>query len=103
MLCDPSLHQSYITKVVPDGGATPGAMLVCQDVDDLLDELGGRDVISVLGGPDEVIAHLLLVAFFSGILSAMRLQRKPSEAVMSKRIHYMHLQMTSFTLSRLVC
>lgn len=49
-------------------------MFVGEDVDDLLDELGGRHVVSVLGGTDQVVAHFLLVALLGRVLSAVRLE-----------------------------
>lgn len=64
-----------MTAVVPESRAAPSTVFVCEDVYNLLDELGGRDVIPVLGGPDQMIAHLLLITFLSGILSTLRLQK----------------------------
>ena len=57
----------------PGTGVPPGPMLVGEDVDDLLDQLCGGDVVAVLGRPDEVVAHLLLVALLRRVLSAVRL------------------------------
>lgn len=65
------IHQNDMTEVVPERRAAPGTVLICEDVYNFLDELGGCDVIPVLGGPDQVIAHLLLIAFLSGILSTL--------------------------------
>ena len=48
-------------------------MLVGEDVDDLLDQLRGGDVVAVLGRTDEVVAHLLLVALLRRVLSAVGL------------------------------
>lgn len=61
---------------LPCGGASPGAMFVRQDVDDLLDELHGRHMVAVLGCPDQVVAHSLLVPFVRRILRTGRLAWK---------------------------
>ncbi len=72
-----------MTEVVPERRAAPSTVLICEDVYNLLYELGGCDIIPVLGGPDQVIAHLLLVAFLSGILSTLRLQTKENKSLVS--------------------
>lgn len=54
--------------VLPCGGASPGAVFVRQDVDDLLDELHGRHMVTVFGCPDQVVAHSLLFPFVRRIL-----------------------------------
>lgn len=51
-------------------------MLVGQDVDDLLDELGGGHVVPVFGRPDQVVAHLLLVPLLRGVLRTVGLWEK---------------------------
>ncbi len=73
------IHTNDMTEVVPERRAAPSTVLICEDVYNLLYELGGCDIIPVLGGPDQVIAHLLLIAFLSGILSTLRLQTKENK------------------------
>ncbi len=73
------IHTNDMTEVVPERRAAPSTVLICEDVYNLLYELGGCDIIPVLGGPDQVIAHLLLVSFLSGILSTLRLQTKENK------------------------
>lgn len=55
-------------QLLPCGGASPGAMFVPQDVDDLLDELHGRHMVAVLGRPDQVVAHSLLGSLVRRVL-----------------------------------
>lgn len=50
-------------------------MLIGQDVEDLLFQLVGGHVVSVFGGADQVVAHLLLLATVGGVLGAVRLPR----------------------------
>lgn len=49
-------------------------MLIGQDVEDLLFQLVGSHMISVLSGANEVIAHFLLLSPVGGVLGAVRLQ-----------------------------
>lgn len=49
-------------------------MLVGENVKDLLLELIGRHVVSVLGGADQVITHLLLFPSVCGVLGAVGLE-----------------------------
>lgn len=51
-------------------------MLIGQDVEDLLFQLVGGHVVSVLGGADEVIAHFLLLSPVGGVLRTVGLQEK---------------------------
>lgn len=83
-----------MTEVVPESRAAPSTVLVCEDVYNLLDELGGRDVIPVLGGPDQVITHLLLITFLGGILGTLRLQTKKKKTVLLS-----HHDLTSFFIN----
>lgn len=46
-------------------------MFVGENVDDLLDQLGGGDVVAVFGGSDKVVTHLLLITLLSGILGTV--------------------------------
>lgn len=49
-------------------------MLVGQDIEDLLFQLVGSHVISVLGGADEVVAHFLLLSAVCSVLGAVGLE-----------------------------
>lgn len=89
-----------MTEIVPESRAAPSTVLVCEDVYNLLYELGGRDVIPVLGGPDQVIAHLLLITFLSGILSTLRLQTEENSPCESSR-SYMHSLFLSMNIINL--
>lgn len=54
----------------------PGSMLVGENVKDLLLELVGRHMVSVLGGADQVITHLLLFPPIRSILGAVGLHHR---------------------------
>lgn len=49
-------------------------MLIGQDVEDLLFQLVGGHMISVLGGTDEVVAHFLLLPAIRRVLGTVRLE-----------------------------
>lgn len=49
-------------------------MLIGQDVEDLLFQLVGGHMISVLSGTDEVITHFLLLSPIGGVLGTVGLQ-----------------------------
>lgn len=66
----------YIYIYLPCGKASPGAMFVCQDVDDLLDELHGRHMVAVLGCPDQVVTHPLLFPLVRRVLGTRGLASK---------------------------
>lgn len=51
----------------------PGSVLIGQDVEDLLLQLVGGHVISVLGRANEVVAHLLLLSPVGSVLGAVGL------------------------------
>lgn len=68
IICRAVFNMPGAGSVLPCEGASPGAMFVRQDVDDLLDELHGRHMVAVLGCPDQVVAHSLLVPFVRRIL-----------------------------------
>lgn len=54
-------------------------MLIGQDVEDLLFQLVGGHMVSVLGRTDEVIAHFLLLSPVRSILGAVGLEEEQSE------------------------
>lgn len=49
-------------------------MLIGQDVEDLLFQLVGSHMISVLSGTDEVVAHFLLLPAIRRVLGTVRLE-----------------------------
>lgn len=81
-------------SLLPRGNAAPGAMFVCQDVDDLLDELHGCHMVAVLGCSDQVVTHSLLVSLVCRVLGTCGLALK-------KETNTLHmLGMDSFTTPR---
>lgn len=58
----------------PLGHCPPGSMLIGQDVEDLLFQLVGSHMISVFGGADQVVAHLLLFPAVCGVLGTVGLE-----------------------------
>lgn len=65
-----------VGSLLPCGNASPGAMFVRQDVDDLLDELHGRHMVAVLGCPDQVVTHSLLLSLVRRVLGTCGLPWK---------------------------
>lgn len=51
-------------------------MLIGQDVEDLLFQLVGSHMISVLRGADEVVAHFLLLPTIGCVLGTVRLEER---------------------------
>lgn len=70
------LNMQGADSCLPCGKASPGTMFVCQDVDDLLDELHGRHVVTVLGCPDQVVTHPLLFPLVRRVLGTRGLASK---------------------------
>lgn len=58
-------------------------MFVCQDVDDLLDELHGRHMVAVLGCPDQVVTHPLLFPLVRRVLGTRGLVSKTEKKHMT--------------------
>ena len=54
--------------------ASPGAMFVCHDVEDLVAEFAGDDVVASPGRRDQVITQLLLLLTIDHRLRAKRLK-----------------------------
>lgn len=72
-------------------------MLIGQDVEDLLLELVGGHVISVLGCANEVVAHLLLLPPVRSVLGAVGLREECSKGVwvFTRRADKIQLKMSS--------
>ena len=67
----PQLMPYHHNHLLPLGQGTPGPVLVGQDVEDLLLELIGCDVVTVLGGTNQVVTHLLFILPVSSILGTV--------------------------------
>lgn len=77
-------HEQYLS--IPLCHGTPCSMFISQDVEDLLFQLIGSHMISVLGSTDQVIAHLLFLSPICRILSTVGLREAEQRRAWSERV-----------------
>lgn len=70
------LNSFFFLGDSPLAGHTPGTVLVGEDVDNLLLQLVGCDMVSAFGSSDQVVTHLLFFPSISSILGTMGLKGK---------------------------